>query len=188
MSSFGVVLDACVLIPASLRDTLLRATAAGLYNIQFTDDNLEEVRRNLVFDIGISELKAEQLINAIHKHFHFAFITHHIPLIEAMPINNKDRHVLAAAVASKAECIVTQNLKDFPEELLTPFRVIAQSPDEFLTDLFVFAPDQMAEIVKKQANDLRNPPRSVSELLATLAQHAPNFVWLVGNKIDNSQY
>ncbi len=149
---------------------------------------MEEVRRNLVLDIGIPEHKAERLINAIHKSFHFAFITHHTSLIEAMPINPKDRHVLAAAVACKAKIIVTQNLKDFPEEILTPFHVTAQSPDDFLTDLFVFAPDRMVEIVKKQASSLRNPPRSVAELLATLAQHAPNFVWLVREKIDNSQY
>jgi predicted nucleic acid-binding protein len=188
MSSFGVVLDACVLIPASLRDTLLRATVAGLYKIQLTDDILEEVRRNLVFDIDIPEYKAEHLINTIRKRFHFALITHHTSLIEAMPINPKDRHVLAAAVACKAQIIVTQNLKDFPNELLTPFQVKAQSPDEFLTKLFLLEPDRMAEVVKNQANSLRNPPRSVSEVLATLAQHAPNFVWLVDKKIDNSQY
>ena len=105
-----------------------------------------------------------------------------------MSINPKDRHVLAAAVACKAKFIVTQNLKDFPEAILTPFHVTAQSPDDFLTDLFLLEPARMTEIVVKQANDLHNPPRSVSEVLSTLAQHAPNFVWLVREKIDNSQY
>ena len=48
MSSFGAVLDANVLYPASLRDVLLHAAAAGLYRPHFTDEILEEMRRNLV--------------------------------------------------------------------------------------------------------------------------------------------
>ncbi len=47
MSNFVVVLDACVLYPASLRDTLLPAAGAGLYRVQLTDEILEEVQRNL---------------------------------------------------------------------------------------------------------------------------------------------
>jgi hypothetical protein len=48
MSSIGVVLDACVLFPGSLRDILLRATEADLYRLCLTDQILEEMRRNLV--------------------------------------------------------------------------------------------------------------------------------------------
>ena len=36
------VLDACVLFPASVRDTLLRAAAAGLFQLQWTDEILAE--------------------------------------------------------------------------------------------------------------------------------------------------
>lgn len=43
-----VVLDACVLFPASLRDTLLRAAKADLYRLHLTEEILEEVRRNLI--------------------------------------------------------------------------------------------------------------------------------------------
>ncbi|HWS84197.1 MAG TPA: hypothetical protein VN207_08045 [Ktedonobacteraceae bacterium] len=44
-------------------------------------------------------------------------------LIPSMPVNEKDRHVLAAAVASGSKFIVTQNLKDFPQLLLKQFEV-----------------------------------------------------------------
>lgn len=188
MSSFVVVLDACVLVPASLRDVLLRAADANLYRLQWTDDILTEVERNLIGKIGLRKERIQKLLDVMREEFPEALITLHTALIEAMPINPKDRHVLAAAVACKAQIIVTQNLKDFPSELLTPFQVKSQSPDEFLTDLFSLKPDRMTDIVVEQANDLRNPPRSVAEVLATLAQHAPNFVWLVAKKIDNSQY
>lgn len=48
MSSFSVVLDACVLYPAALRDTLLRAADTGLYRLHWSEEILDEVRRNLI--------------------------------------------------------------------------------------------------------------------------------------------
>jgi len=48
MSSIGVVLDACVLFPGSLRDVILRAAEADLYRLCLIDQILEEMRRNLV--------------------------------------------------------------------------------------------------------------------------------------------
>ena len=45
---FRGVLDACVLFPFSLRDTLLRAAAKDLYQLYWSEQILEEARRNLV--------------------------------------------------------------------------------------------------------------------------------------------
>lgn len=47
-----------------------------------------------------------------------------------------DTHVLAAAIRSNAEVIVTFNLKDFPPAALAAFGVEAQHPDEFIMDLW----------------------------------------------------
>ncbi len=48
----------------------------------------------------------------------------------------KDRHVLAAAVMSQSQIIVTDNLRDFPGEALAPFNLESYSADQFLTLLF----------------------------------------------------
>ena len=173
-----VVLDACVLFPASLRDTLLRAAQADLYRVHLTDDILEEVCRNLI-KAGMPQDKAQRLFSTIRDQFDDAFIVHHKPLIESMPTNEKDKHVLATAVACKANVIVTQNLKDFPPNLLAPFEVEAQSPDRFLAHLFQIDRELIMQILIKQAEDLHNPPVTVPEVLATLEQHAPVFVNLV---------
>jgi predicted nucleic acid-binding protein len=175
---FGVVLDACVLIPASLRDTLLRAASENLYRLQCTNDILEEVRRNRVKQ-GASEANAQKLIDAIKASFPEAFVTQYDQFIPIMPINQKDRHVLAAAVASHAQVIVTQNLKDFPSSLLGFFEVEAQSPDDFLVNLFYLAPERMLQIMIMQARELRKPAKTVFEVLEILKQHAPYFVKLV---------
>ncbi len=47
MPTPSVVLDACIIIPASIRDTLLRAAAAGLYRVHWSEAILAEVQRNL---------------------------------------------------------------------------------------------------------------------------------------------
>jgi|SRR5579884_1915602 predicted nucleic acid-binding protein len=180
---FVVVLDACVLFPASLRDTLLRAAQANLYRVQLTDDILEEVRRNLVKK-RMPEDKAQRLVAAIRENFDDGFVTHYKLLIDSMPINNKDRHVLAAAVACGAEIIVTYNLKDFPRDLLAPFDIKAQSPDDFLVQLFQLNRELMAKVLIKQAGNLHNPSMTVIEVLEVLKQHVPTFVKMMHHEFD----
>lgn len=185
MTPSGAVLDACVIFPASLRDTLLRAADANLYTLQLTDGIMEEVCRNLVNKDCILEAQAQKLARVIKEKFTEGFITTHKQLIASMPINERDRHVLAAAVASEAQVIVTQNLKDFPARILDRFDIKAQSPDEFLMDLFDLNSEQMMQIIIEQASELRNPPKTVSEVLDALTQHAPKFVSLIRQKLKH---
>ena len=175
MSPLTAVLDACVLFPASLRDTLLRAANMNLYRMRLTDEILEEVSRNLIKK-GMPEYKAQRLVAKIKGRFSDAFITDHRSMIVAMPINEKDRHVLAAAVASNAQVIVTQNLKDFPSNLLAPFHIEAQHPDKFFTSLFHAYYDQMIELLLEQAANLHDPPMTIVDILEVLMLHTPNFV------------
>ncbi len=104
-----------------------------------------------------------------------------------MPVNEKDKHVLAAAVASKARVIVTQNLKDFPPHLLDLFNIKALSPDEFLVRLWRLDSKRMAKIMIEQASELRNPPKTVSEVLDALTQHAPKFVSLIRQEVKREE-
>ena len=47
-------------------------------------------------------------------YFPDARVTSYEELIGSMTNHPKDRHVLAAAVAGRADVLVTENLKDFP--------------------------------------------------------------------------
>jgi predicted nucleic acid-binding protein len=181
----GVVLDACVIFPGSLRDTLLRLAAAKVYKLWLTDQILEEMRKNLVEKKHITEKQGEYLVNEIKGYFKSNFVTQHTILIPLMPVNEKDRHVLAAAVASDSRFIVTQNLKDFPPASLKQFEVEALSPDEFLTRQFSQNPEAIIPIIQEQVGGLKKHPITMQDLLEKkLGKFVPNFVRLVQDKID----
>lgn len=172
-------MDACVLIPATLRDTLLRAVEKGMYRLHWSDEILDEVMRNLVKRGMTSPEDAQDLIDQMNRFFAEANVRGFEVLIPAMTNDEKDRHVLAAAVMSRSQVIITSNIKDFPKQTLEPFGVEAQTPDEFLTHLFYLNPTLMMEILSEQAGDLDDPPLTVPEVLAVLAIVAPGFVKLM---------
>jgi len=130
---FVVVVDANVLFPFTLRDTRLRAAAAGFYQLRWTAEILDEMERNLVRTGTTTADKAARLRAMMEKYFPEAEITGYESLVSAMRNDAKDRHVVAAAVKAGAQVIVTANLKDF---VPLPDGVEAQSPDEFLCNLF----------------------------------------------------
>ena len=186
MSALRAVLDASVLFPAAVRDTLLRAAAAGLYQLYWSDEILEEVRRNLVLSRRANEEQAQRLIDTMRRAFPEALVVGYQGLIEHMANDPKDRHVLAAAVTSQAQIIVTDNLRDFRHEALAPFNIEAQSADTFLTLLFEAAPERMLLIVKEQTDDLRSPPKTFREMLGNIGKQAPNFAALLWQQLNRT--
>jgi len=174
-----VVLDTCVLVPFSLRDILLSVAEAGLYDLYWTQEILEELQRTLILDMYIQKEKVQYLLNTIKAFFHSSQVTNYKHLIEIMPNDPKDRHILAAAIACNAQFIVTQNLKHFSRTHLSPLGIAALSPDEFLASLFHAAPERMLQIIEVQAQKMRKPSKNVSQVLDTLNQHAPKFVELL---------
>lgn len=172
------VLDACVLFSASLRDTLLWAAENKLYTLHLTNEILEETRRNLVAKGYITENQSHRLVLMIQNSFKTRFVEDYQQFIPLMPINEKDRHVLAAAVASHSQIIITHNLKDFPSYLLAQYHVEAQSPDTFLVGLLHENPQAIQEILSQQSAQLNNPPLTVSQILDRLALNVPNFARL----------
>jgi hypothetical protein len=55
-SDYRVILDACVLVNAALRDTLLRLAEppCGLYLPRWTEDIIEETKRTLEAKLGLT--------------------------------------------------------------------------------------------------------------------------------------
>lgn len=176
MASVIAVLDANVLFPASLRDTLVRAGQRDLYQMHWTSEILEEVRRNLVKTGRVKTEKAQKLVDTLNNVFPRALVSENYQmLIPLMQNDPKDRHVLAAAVACQAQIIVTNNLQDFPEHALAPYDIAAQAPDMFLMQLFKDDANAIAQIIAEQVAELHNPPQTVAQELEQLAHVVPAF-------------
>lgn len=179
MSSFGVVLDACVLIPAALRDTLLRAALWGLYRPYWSETILDETHRNLIKSGMMIPDQARHLTDTLREKFPRALVKGFEPLIPGMTNHPKDRHVVAAAVKAHAQVVVTFNLRDFPGDALAPYEIEAQHPDTFLTNLADLAPESLMEIIERQAAALRNPSKSYDDILHNLTGQVPEFAELM---------
>ena len=167
------VLDANVLFPFTLRDTLLRAAAEGCFQVYWSEQILEEATRNLVAAEVMTARQAERLRAVMEQAFPEAMVRGYERLIGAMRNDEKDRHVAAAAVKAKADVIVTSNVRDFRQ---LPEGTEAQRPDEFLCGLLDASPEPIIRVLQEQAADLRRPPMTVEDVLARLQRVAPRFV------------
>ena len=165
-----VVVDANVLFPLTLRDTMLRAAAAGFFQLRWSAQILDEVERNLVSTGTMPSEKAARLRAMMELHFPEADVADYATLVAGLRNHAKDRHVVAAAVQARAEVITTLNIRDF-EPL--PEGLEAQSPDEFLCNVFDRVPDEFTEMLREQASDLVRPPVTFDELLERLRRVVP---------------
>ncbi len=167
------VLDANVLFPFTLRDTLLRVAAARCYQVYWSRQILDEATRNLVEARVMTARQAERLRKMMERAFPEAMLRGHERLIASMKTEPKDRHVAAVAVKAGAEVIVTLNIRDFRH---LPEGLESMRPDDFLCGLLEASPGIILRVIREQAADLTRPPMSVEDVLARLERVAPRFV------------
>lgn len=166
---FVVILDANVLYPFRTRDVLLHFYQAGLFRARWTDEILEEWTRSLLAEKPQLEESIRSQRRAMEEHFDEAWVTGYQPLIEGLDLPDPDdRHVLAAAIKCGAQHIVTQNLRDFPDEALEPFDVEAIEADEFLSRTFDLYPEEGLITLRTLRMKYANPSYTPSEFVLDL--------------------
>lgn len=85
-------------------------------------------------------------------------------LIPAMTNDDKDRHVLAAAVKCGAHAIVSDNKRHFPAESLSPYTLECMTADEFLVHQYHLNPDSFINVLTEQAQTINwTLPRLISK-------------------------
>lgn len=180
------VLDACVLIPAALRDLLLSCADVGVFRPVWQDEILNEVKRNgsrlLVERNGLTEPAALAAVEHILSRMADAFpdaiadSSLWVPLLPDMRCDRKDRHVLAVAVGAAATHLVTDNTRDFPVAS-RPLGVAVVKPDRFMRDQLASSPDLVVEAVESMSRRLKKPEQSPVQLaeLMTRGHHLPRF-------------
>ncbi|MBD2750406.1 PIN domain-containing protein [Microvirga sp. BT688] len=169
-SSYTVLLDACVLYPAPLRDFLIELAAARLFRAKWTLRIHDEWIRNVLKqrpDLTRSQL--ERTRDLMNQAVLDCLVEDYEELIEGLQLPDPDdRHVLAAAIASASDAIVTFNLKDFPVGTLHRYNIELQHPDDFLHYQFGLNHAGVVIGAKNCRARLRNPPKTAADYLAIL--------------------
>jgi predicted nucleic acid-binding protein len=163
------VLDACVLYPTVLREILQGAGEAGLYQPVFSDRILREWVLATAKLGPAAPAIAEGEAAMLRAAFPRALVRDH-PEIEARLVlpDPNDRHVLASAIASGADAIVTFNAQDFPGHVLAAEKIARRDPDGFLWEIQSRHPEPMARIVetvRARAEAISGQPVSLKALL-----------------------
>jgi predicted nucleic acid-binding protein len=172
-ADYRVILDACVLIPMPLADTLLRmAETPRLYLPKWSQTIMDEVTRSLIQKWKMSTEKAQRRERELRRHFPEAWVEGYEALVDVMTNEPKDRHVLAAAVRAHADLIVTYNLRHFraaPEA----WEIEVQGPSTFLRGLYDLDAGLFVMKLHQQAAAVGV---SLTRLLQSLGKNLPGFI------------
>ncbi|MDI9279997.1 PIN domain-containing protein [Pantoea sp. EABMAA-21] len=179
-SGYTVVFDACVLYPAPLRSFLMYLAAGGQFRARWSEDIHEEWIRNVLLNrTELNRAQLERVRALMDRHVPDALVTGYQSLIESirgLP-DEDDRHVVAAAIVAQAEGIVTFNLRDFPDEVLSVWNLRAIHPDSFITDLTDLDITVVIDAARRQRASLLSPPFTPDEYLdCLLRQQLPETV------------
>lgn len=177
-TQFTVLLDACVLYPAPLRDLLIELATKGMFRGRWTDRIHDEWIRNLLKNR--SDLRKDQLERTrklMNERVLDCLVNDYEDLTKNVVLpDQQDLHVLAAAIKAQAQIIVTYNIKDFPAEILGKFDIEAQHPDTFLRHQIDLKLAVFLSSVKNIRQRLKKPPISASQYLSILFTHLPQTV------------
>jgi hypothetical protein len=155
-SRFVAVLDAAVLYPEALRDTLLRLADVGFFRPHWSDIILEEVRRNLVADGRVTLQGADRHILAAAVSIGATHIVT-TNLVDFPP--STVEHLAIKAIS--------------PDQFLV--EMWEQGPE---------AEAEIVRILIEQADDLRHPPVTPARLLEHLSIHAPTLANSVRRSLE----
>jgi len=168
--SFVVVYDASVLYPNVLRGLLIRIAQAELVQAKWTEQILDEVftavRRNRP-DLDPARLdRTRTLMGTAVRDWR---VSGYEPLVESVSLPDlDDRHVLAAAIRTHAQVIVTSNLRHFPIDALNQWDIEPKSPDEFVRAQIDLDRSAVYAAVQRIADSWRRPPGTVDDVLDRL--------------------
>ncbi len=155
---FKCVLDTNVIYPLWIRDLLMWFAYYELYTPKWSKNIFDEWI-SVMIRKGIDEKEALVRANKMNRAFPDAFVENYEPLIDSLTLPDlNDRHVLAAAIKTNADLIITNNLKDFPEDYLASFGLKAKTPDDFFTDIIDLNHDLSVQAFKKLVLNKKNPP------------------------------
>jgi predicted nucleic acid-binding protein len=187
-NEYSVLLDACVLVSMPLCETLLRlAEEPALYRPLWSDPILQEVGTALG-RMKCTDVQVKRRLEKMREAFPEAVVSipeHLEDGLVCIPDSN-DRHVLAAAIAGRANAILTFNQRHFPPDCLAQYDIDRMCPDEFLVHQFHLNPEAVLDKIDAQAAAIHETRDTVVKRFRERLQ-ASNFADVVEGKKDNSR-
>ena len=163
---YTAVLDACVLFSRLQRDVLLSLAHADLYTARWTQDIEREWASSLVEKYPDAADKIPRLVEHMREAIPDCLIVDYAPLITSIQLpDERDRHVLAAAIRGNADAIVSLNTKDFPASVLAMFDIEIQTPDQFVLNQIMLNPPKALTAIKKMRERWERPSMLAADMV-----------------------
>jgi len=132
---YTALLDACVLYPIAIADSLISLATAGLFAAKWS----AKIEEEWIIALEGQRPDLKGRLEARRDAMRAAVTDWEVPALGWQAIVNSiqlsdpgDAHVLAAAIVGHADCIVTSNIRHFPSTKLDPYGIQAVHPDQFI--------------------------------------------------------
>ena len=154
---FTALIDACVLGGALRRNMILSLAEAGLFRPRWSARILNETQKAIP-EITKGATDGPRQRASIEAAFPESLVAGYEVFEGNLDLPDPDdNHVLAAAISSSASVIVTDNLGDFPAEVLAPHAIDAISADDFLADTIEIDPPEAILALRRMRERFENP-------------------------------
>lgn len=152
----------------------MELAAAGLFRAKWSEQIHDEWIRNLLEnrdDLTAEQLgRTKDLMNATVPD---CLVEGYEDLVPSLTLPDADdRHVLAAAIASSSDAIVTFNLKDFPKATVGKYNIQILHPDDFIFHQFGLNNAGVIIAAQRCRARLRNPQKTAEDYLQTLERQS----------------
>jgi predicted nucleic acid-binding protein len=167
-----VVLDACVLYPAGLRSLMMWLAVHEVIRPRWSEQIHDEWMRNVLRDRpDLTREKLERTRRLMDANAGDCLVVDFEQRIATLSLPDPDdRHVVAAAIETQADAIITWNLSDFPSLIIAEYGIDVQTPDQLITGLLESAHSGVVAAMKEHRSTLKNPPRSPASYMKNLEQ------------------
>lgn len=170
MPRFTALIDASALYSMTITDLVIEMARSGIFRARWSEDIhaewMEKLKANRP-DLDPAKIEARR--QAMDAAMPDCLVQNYRDLIPNLTLPDPDdRHVLAAAIAGRADVIVTANLRDFPEDALAPYGIEAQHPDTFLIHQRGLGEHAFLECVRRCRRRLQNPAFTPDDYLGAL--------------------
>ncbi|MEV6270738.1 PIN domain-containing protein [Kribbella sp. NPDC051936] len=162
-------LDANVIRGQQTTDVLLSMASRQVFEPRWTQNVLDEMRRNR--PDGLSAADIDKRINAMNRAFPDA-LTEAPPqgLQDQMHADAKDKHVLAGAVSSESDVLVTDNIKDFHAPSTGSHAMRVEPLNQFLSRKLHEDPQRVQGALQDMLKRYKRDPRTIPALIDAMAE------------------